>query len=103
MPSVARSLELYWDLDDLMAKITTGSGIYLELGDSVKNAFKKGQAKHVKYIRKLEKDTMIYAAHILEPSCKSSMMIMVMGDKASAILTAVKKAFQDGTSSNRRC
>jgi hypothetical protein len=27
MPSIVRSLELYWDLDDLMEKVTTGSGI----------------------------------------------------------------------------
>ncbi len=31
MPSIVRSLELYWDLDDLMEKVTTSSSIYLEL------------------------------------------------------------------------
>ena len=28
MPSIERSLELYWDLYDLIEKVTTGSGIY---------------------------------------------------------------------------
>jgi hypothetical protein len=31
MPSIVQSLELYWDLDDLMEKVITGSGIYLQL------------------------------------------------------------------------
>ena len=78
----------------MITKVTTSSGIYLELDYSVKNTFKKGQAKHIKYIRKLEKHTMIYATHILDPRCKSSMITMMMGDKAGAILTAVKKYFR---------
>jgi hypothetical protein len=41
-------LELYWDLDDLMEKVTTGSGIYSELDQSIRVAFEKGKLKHMK-------------------------------------------------------
>ena len=43
------------DLDDLMENVPAGSGIYSELGQSIRVAFGKGKLKHVKYIRKLEK------------------------------------------------
>ncbi len=89
MPSIVRSLELYWDLDDLMEKVITGSSIYSELDQSIRVAFEKGKLKHVKYIRKLEKHTMLYAAHILDPHCRTSLIRDIILDKADSILLAV--------------
>jgi hypothetical protein len=94
MPSIARSLELYWDLDDLMEKVTTGSGIYSELDQSVRVAFEKGKLKHMKYIRKLEKHTMLYAAHILDPRCRTPLIRDMMPDKAEIVLLAVQRYFK---------
>jgi hypothetical protein len=81
-------------LDDLIEKVTTGSGIYLELDQSIRVAFKKGKLKHVKYIRKLEKHTMLYAAHILDPRCRTSLIRDMMPDKADSILLAVQRYFK---------
>jgi len=87
MPSIARSLEIYWDLEDLLNNVTSGSGRYSELDQSVRTAFQKGKAKHLKYVRKLEKFTMVYAAHILDPHCKTSLVTDMMQSKADGIST----------------
>ncbi len=92
--SIVRSLELYWDLDDLMEKVITSSGIYSELNQSIHVTFKKGKLKHVKYIRKLEKHTMLYAAYILDPRCRTSLIRDMMLDKANSILLAVQRYFK---------
>jgi hypothetical protein len=45
--------------------------------------------KHVKYIRKLEKHTMLYAAYILDPCCRMLLIKDMMPDKADLILLAI--------------
>ena len=94
MLSIIQSLELYWDLDDLIEKVITGSSIYSELDQSIRVAFEKGKLKHVKYIRKLEKHTMLYAAHILDPHYCTSLIRDMMPDKADSILLAVQRYFK---------
>ncbi len=94
MPSIARSLEIYWDLEDLLNNVTSGSGRYSELDQSVRTAFQKGKAKHLKYVRKVEKFTMVYAAHILDPRCKTALITDMMQSKADGIITAVKQYFK---------
>jgi hypothetical protein len=76
-------------LDDLIEKVITSSGIYLELDQLIRVAFKKGKLKHIKYIRKLEKHTMLYAAYILDPRCRTSLIKDIMPDKAKVVLLAV--------------
>jgi hypothetical protein len=94
MPSVARSLEIYWDLDDLLEQVISGQGDYAELDQTIRNAFTVAKAKHVKYYKKLDKNALIYAAHILDPRCKTSMIKDIMLDKAEQVLTAVRKYFK---------
>ena len=48
----------------------------------------------MKYIRKLEKHTMLYAAHILDPRCHTSLIRDIMPDKADSILLAVQRYFK---------
>ena len=52
------------------------------------------KAKHVKYMKKLDKDVLIYVAYILDPRCKASMIKDMMLDKAEQVLTAVRKYFK---------
>ena len=94
MLSIARSLELFWDLDDLMEKVTTSSDIYSELDQSIRVTFEKGKLKHMKYIRKLEKHTMLYAAHILDPRCRTPLIRDMMPDKVEMVLLAVQRYFK---------
>jgi len=94
MPSLSRSLEIYWDLDDLLERVISGEGIYSELDQSICKAFKAGKAKHVKYLEEMEKCTIIYAAHILDPRCKTSLIKDMMGDQTDRIVTAVTDYFK---------
>jgi len=82
MPLVARSLEIYWDLDDLLERVITGQGDYSELDQAIRDAFIAAKAKHVKYMKKLNKDALIYMAHILDPYYKALMIKDMMPDKA---------------------
>ena len=50
--------------------------------------------KHIKYIRKLEKHTVLYAAHILDPRCRTQLIRDMMPDKAEMVLLAVQRYFK---------
>lgn len=83
MPSIVRSLENYWDLDELLDKVTTGSGIYSDLDQSVRKAFANGRRKYVKYADKLKGNAILYAAHILDPRCRVSLINDMMTEEAA--------------------
>jgi hypothetical protein len=95
MPSLARILEIYWDLDDFLERVISGEGLYSKLDQPIRDAFKAGKLKHVKYIKKLEKNSMLYTAHIRNPRCKTSMIKDMMTDKAERVITAAKKYFEE--------
>jgi hypothetical protein len=94
MPSLVRSLELYWDLDDLLKQVVTGAGDYSQLDQSLRDAFKAGQKKYMVYDKKLESNSMIYAAHILDPRCKASMIKDMMPVQFDQIIDDVKHYFK---------
>ncbi|KAH6722005.1 hypothetical protein BKA61DRAFT_568563 [Leptodontidium sp. MPI-SDFR-AT-0119] len=94
MPSLVRSLELYWDLDDLLKQVVTGAGDYSQLDQSLRDAFKAGQEKYIVYDKKLESNSMIYAAHILDPRYKASMIKDMMPAQFDQIIDDVKHYFK---------
>lgn len=77
-----------------MEKVITGSGIYSEPDQSIRVTFEKGKLKQVKYIRNLEKHTMLYAAHILDPRFCTPLIIDMMPDNAEMVLLAVQRYFK---------
>jgi hAT family protein len=93
MPSLSRSLDLYWDLDDIITQVVDGNGIYSELDSNVRRAFGKAKLKHVKYMEKLDRNSMIYAAHCLDPRHRASSIKAIMLDKADDVITSIKKYF----------
>ena len=72
----------------------TSQGDYSKLDQAIRDAFIVAKAKHVKYIKKLNKDTLIYTAYILDPRYKTSMIKDMILDKAKQVLTAVRKYFK---------
>jgi hypothetical protein len=48
----------------------------------------------MKYIRKLEKHTILYAAHILDPRYRMPLIRDMMPDKAETVLLAVQRYFK---------
>ena len=94
MPLVARSLEIYQDLDNLLKRVITGQGDYSELDQAIRDAFIAAKAKHVKYMKKLDKDVLIYAAYILNPRYKALMIKDMILDKAKQVLTTIRKYFK---------
>jgi hypothetical protein len=94
MPSLSRSFDLYWDLDDIITQAVDGNGIYSEPDNNVRRAFGKAKVKHVKYMKKLDRNPMIYAAHCLNPRHRTSSIKTIMPDKADDIITSIKKYFK---------
>jgi hypothetical protein len=45
MPEVGWSLEMYWDLDNLLDQVTNGVSNYAELDQSLRDAFATGRKK----------------------------------------------------------
>jgi hAT family protein len=93
MPSVVRSLEKYWDLDHLLEQVATGSGIYSQLDQSLRHAFGTGRKKYIKYSRKLKKNALIYAAHILDPRCRASMIKDMMPEQFENVISTIMAYF----------
>ncbi|KAH7418899.1 hypothetical protein BKA64DRAFT_564997, partial [Cadophora sp. MPI-SDFR-AT-0126] len=71
MPSISQSLDIYWDLEALLDNVIEGVSDFTALNISIQNAFSKGKAKHVTYIKKLDNQIMLFAAHILDPRYKT--------------------------------
>lgn len=92
-PSLARTLEGYWDLDDLITKIRHGDGDYSHLDQTLRDAFKVGYKKYVKYAEMLDESPMTYAAHILDPRCRTTMIRDMMPVKAEKVLDTVREYF----------
>ena len=93
MPSIVRSLEKYWDLDDILEQVTTGAGKYAELDQSLRKAFASGRKKYVKYAEKLKKNSLLYAAHILDPRCRASMIKDMMPDQYDDVIQKATEYF----------
>jgi hypothetical protein len=75
IPSLVRSLEIYWEIDQLLDNVDKGIGIYKDLERTIPLAVSAGIKKSQKYKRKLEKrNIMIFAAHVLDPRCKKSLI-----------------------------
>jgi hypothetical protein len=93
--SLARSLEIYWDLDNLLYNVSAGNGIYAELNTLLRNAFKAGQIKYLKYKLKLEENSMIYAAYILDPRYRINIINSINSDSfvASDVISSAKDYF----------
>ena len=66
MPKVGQSLSKYWELNVLLDNVANGIGVNAELYQLVKNTFAIGRKKYLKYSQKLEKNALLYAAHILD-------------------------------------
>ncbi len=91
MPSLARSLEMYWDLDDLLETVITAQGKYVKLDLIIQDAFKASKAKHLKYTKLKSKNAILFAVYILDPRYKTSMITTIMLEKSEEILRMVKK------------
>ena len=91
MPSLAISLEIYWDLDDLLDNVIKGKEKYTELDPIIRDAFKSGKAKHLKYSKLKAMNAMLFAAHILDLCCKASMIAMMMPNQRDELLKMAKE------------
>ncbi len=78
MPSLATSLEIYQDLDDLIDSVIESRGKYIDLYKIIQDTFKLGKAKHLKYSKLSAKNAMLFAAHILDPYYKASIITIMM-------------------------
>jgi hypothetical protein len=86
MPSLGRSLEMYWDVVDLLDKVIAAQGKYAELDPNIRDAFKAGKSKHLKYTKLKAKNAMLFAAHTLDPRYRISMIANMMPDQCNAVL-----------------
>jgi hypothetical protein len=90
MPSLATSLEIYWDLDDLIDSVIKGRGKYTDLYKIIQDVFKLGKAKHLKYSKLSAKNAMLFAAHILDPCYKALMITMMMPNQRDELIIITK-------------
>jgi len=68
-PSLACTLEQYWDLNAELKAVINGKGSYALIDQTLQNAFKVEYKKFIKYRDLLAEIPMVYAAHIINPRC----------------------------------
>ena len=51
----------------------------------IREAFKKGRTKHVKYIKKLKEFSMLYAAYTLDPCCRIEIIENMIADQKDEV------------------
>ena len=90
MPSLATSLEIYWDLDDLIDSVIEGRGKYTDLHKIIQDVFKLGKAKHLKYSKLSAKNAILFATHILDPRYKALMIVIMMPNQRDELITMTK-------------
>jgi hypothetical protein len=95
MPSISESLEIYWSIDHLLKQVIDGAKDdehdFSELDDSICQAFKKGQLKHIKYMKKLKDFSMLYSAHVLDPRNRLDIIETMMPDDIDEVRTTIRK------------
>jgi len=79
-------------LDDLLIRVSTSADIYTELDQSLQNTFKSGQSKYIKYASKLNDNSMLYAAYILNPHYRL-LIIKAITLNSANIIENVKEYF----------
>jgi hypothetical protein len=75
----------------LLDKAIGGKEKYRALDPTIRDAFKACKAKQLKYTKLKAKNAIIFAAHILDPRCKTSVIADMMPDQRDAIVSMVKK------------
>jgi hypothetical protein len=91
MPLLAISLEIYWDLDDLLDNVIEGKEKYAKLDPIIRDAFKSGKAKHLKYSKLKAINAMLFTAYILDPCCKASIIAIIMPNQRDELLKMAKE------------
>jgi hypothetical protein len=91
MPSLAMSLEIYWDLNDLLDNVIEDKEKYTELDPIIQDAFKSGKAKHLKYSKLKAMNAILFTAHILDPCCKASIIAIIMPNQRDKLLKMAKE------------
>jgi hypothetical protein len=71
MPTIFRSTEIYWDLDNHFDNIIEMQGPYAFVNTQIQEAARAGRAKLDEYTKKMDVETLIiYSAAILDPWVK---------------------------------
>jgi hypothetical protein len=75
----------------LLDNVIEGKEKYIELDLIIRDVFKSGKAKHLKYSKLKARNAMLFAAYILDPRYKASMITIMMPNQRDKLLTMAKK------------
>jgi hypothetical protein len=91
MPSITKSLEVYWELDILLNNVKDRVGIFSNLESTIRNAVIASITKNSKYQRKMEKHVLLFVAHILDPRHKAELIREQMPNDSYRIINLIRK------------
>lgn len=94
VPSLPEYLGIMWGLDDLIEEVTSGGEPYGDIADDLKRAFGFAKVKLDSYTEKTMESTLVFAAHVLDPRIKFTLIREQYGDGADEIIDRVKAFFK---------
>jgi hypothetical protein len=75
----------------LLDNVIKGKEKYIELDLIIRDIFKSGKAKHLKYSKLKARNAMLFVAYILDPCYKASIITIIMPNQRDKLLTIAKK------------
>lgn len=83
-------LHTVWVLVDLVRSVQAGEDQYQDIVDELKTAFKFAEDLLEKYTSDINETMMVFAAHVLDPRCKFTLIKEQYGDQADEYITRIK-------------
>jgi hypothetical protein len=75
----------------LLDNVIKGKEKYIELNLIIRDVFKLGKAKHLKYSKLKARNAMLFIAYILDPCYKALIITIIMPNQRNKLLIIAKK------------
>ena len=90
-PCLSESISIMQGLDDLLDDVSKADGKFSNIGDDIQDAFKAGVSKVEEYTQLVNDNIMYYAAAVLDPQIKTTLIKEQCEDGADDIIKRIQE------------
>ncbi|PMD51266.1 uncharacterized protein K444DRAFT_601551 [Hyaloscypha bicolor E] len=94
VPSLPQYLGIMWGLEDLLEAVSSGEEPYIDIGPDLKGGFEAAKETLTKWGNLTLENDIYYAAHVLDPRIKLTLIKEQYGDQADEVIERVKAYFK---------
>ena len=98
-PQLPEYLSILWEITDLLDDVASGGDNYGDICDELKRAFEVSKQALQKWVDEINKVDLYFAAHVLDPRLKTTMLRVQYADQADEYIDRIKIFFKENYSS----